>query len=131
MLEKIGKTGESIIMSNPSFRVLLIGDQPKCLRLLRRRQFEVTSAERLADGLAQVKARHVSLILMGLSLPDGRGAEAFGKVHEAVSHVPIIVLAKRAEEDLAASLMPLGAQDYLFVPELTGPMLDKAIHNAI
>ena len=44
--------------------------------------------------------------------------------------MPIIVLATRAEEKLAASLMSLGAQDYLLVPELTGPMLAKAIHNA-
>jgi FixJ family two-component response regulator len=45
--------------------------------------------------------------------------------------VPIIVLAAQAEEKLAATMMSLGAQDYLLVPELTGPMLAKAIHNAI
>ena len=28
-------------------------------------------------------------------------------------------------------MMSLGAQDYLLVPELTGPMLDRAIHNTI
>jgi sigma-B regulation protein RsbU (phosphoserine phosphatase) len=118
-------------MSNSSFEVLLIGDQPKCLRLLRKQPFEVVCAGRLADGLAQLKTRRIGLVLMALSLPDGRGTKAFVKVHEAAHHVPIIVLAARAEEKVAASLMPLGAQDYLFVPELTGPMLDKAIHNAI
>ena len=40
------------------------------------------------------------------------------------------MLATRAQEKLAASLMPLGAQDYLFVPELTGPRLARAIYNA-
>lgn len=117
-------------MSNPSFEVLLVGDQPECLRLLRQQPFEVVCAGRLADGLAQLKARNAGLVLVALSLPDGQGMEAFVKVHEAAPHLPIIVLATLAQEKLAASLMPLGAQDYLLVPELTGPMLARAIHNA-
>ncbi len=117
-------------MSNSSFEVLLVGDQPECLRLLRQQQFEVVGAGRLADGLAQLKTSPVGLVLMALSLPDSQGTEAFVKVHEAAPHLPIIVLATGAEAELAASLMPLGAQDYLLVPELTGPMLAKAIHNA-
>ena len=117
-------------MSNTSFGVLLIGDQPECLRLLRQQQFEVVCADRLANGLAQLKTSPVGLVLVALSLPDSHGTEAFVKVHEAAAHLPIIVLATQAEEKLAASLMLLGAQDYLLVPELTGPMLAKAIHNA-
>ena len=80
-------------MSNASFGVLLIGDQPECLRLLRQQQFEVVCADRLADGLAQFKAAHVGLVLVSLSLPDAQGTEAFVKVHEAAPHLPIIVLA--------------------------------------
>jgi PAS domain S-box-containing protein len=110
---------------------LLIGDQPKCLRLLRKQPFEVVCAGGLADGLAQLKARHVGLVLLAFSLPDGQGTEAFAKVHEAAPHVPIIVLAAQTEEKLAATMMSLGAQDYLPEPELTGPMLARAIHNAV
>jgi len=117
-------------MLNASFGVLLVGDQPECLRLLRQQQFEVVCADRLANGLAQLKTSPVGLMLVALSLPDTQGTEAFVKIHEAAPHLPIIVLATRAEEKLAASLMPLGAQDYLLVPELTGPMLARAIHNA-
>ena len=117
-------------MSNSSFRVLLIGDQPECLRLLRQQQFEVVGASRLADGLAQLKTAPVALVLTTLSLPDAPGMEAFIRLHEAAPHLPIVVLASQAEEKLAVSLMPLGAQDYLLVPELTGPMLARAIHNA-
>jgi PAS domain S-box-containing protein len=117
-------------MSNPSFGVLLVGNQPKCLRLLRQQQFEVVGADRLANGLAQLKTSPVGLVLVALSLPDTQGTEAFVKVHEAAPYLPVIVLATRAQEKLAASLMPLGAQDYLLVPELTGPRLAKAIHNA-
>jgi PAS domain S-box-containing protein len=117
-------------MSNPSLEVLLIGDQPQCLRLLRQQPFEVVCADRLANGLARLKTSPVGLVLVTLSLPDTQGTEAFVKVHEAAPHLPIIVLATPAQEKLAASLMPLGAQDYLLVPELTGPRLAKAIHNA-
>jgi PAS domain S-box-containing protein len=56
--------------------------------------------------------------------------ESFVKVHETVPHLPVIVLATRTQEKLAASLMSLGAQDYLIIPELTGSMLAKAIYNA-
>jgi sigma-B regulation protein RsbU (phosphoserine phosphatase) len=117
-------------MLNPSFEVLLVGDQPQCLRLLRQQQFEVVCADRLANGLAQLKTAPVGLVLVALSLPDSQGQEAFAKIHEAAPHLPIIVLATPAQETLAASLMSLGAQDYLLVPELTGPMLARAIHNA-
>ncbi len=117
-------------MSNPSFRVLLIGDQPECLRLLRQQQFEAVCADRLASGLEQSKTTSAGLVLTTLSLPDAQGAEAFVKLHEEAPHLPIIVLATQAEEKLAASLMPLGAQDYLLVPELTGERLARAIRNA-
>ena len=83
------------------------------------------------QGLAQLKTSPIGLVLVTLSLPDSQGTEAFVKLHEAAPHLPVIVLATLAQEKLAASLMPLGAQDYLLVPELTGPMLAKAIHNAI
>jgi sigma-B regulation protein RsbU (phosphoserine phosphatase) len=117
-------------MSNTSFGVLLIGEEPKCLRLLRQEQFEVFCADRLADGQKLLKTSPIGLVLVTLSLPDAKGKEAFVKVHEAALHLPIIVLASRAEEKLAESLMSLGAQDYLIVSELTGPLLARAIHNA-
>jgi len=117
-------------MSKTPFRVLLIGDQPECLRLLRQQQFEVICADGLASGLAKLKTDPVGLLLTGLSLPDVRGAEAFTRLHEAVPHLPIVVLAEQAEEELAASLMPLGAQDYLLVPELAGGLLARVIRNA-
>ena len=117
-------------MLKPTFGILLIGNQPKCLRLLRQQQFEVVCADRLADGLAQLKTSRAGLVLVTLSLPDTRGTEAFIKVREAAPHLPIVVLATRTQEKMAAGLMSLGAQDYLLVPELTGAMLAKAIHNA-
>jgi phosphoserine phosphatase RsbU/P len=117
-------------MSNSPFRVLLLGDQPQCLELLRQQQFEVVCADRLASGLAQLKTTPVALVLTVLSLPDAQGMGLFVKLHEAAPHLPIVVLASQAEEKLATSLMPLGAQDYLLVPELAGPMLARAIRNA-
>ena len=118
-------------MSNPSIGVLLVGDQPECLRLLRKEPFEVVCAGGLAEGLAKIKAGRVGLVLLSLSLPDGQGMDAFAKIHEAAPHAPIIVLAAKAEEKLAATMMSLGAQDYLPAAELTGPMLARSIHNAI
>ena len=57
-------------MSIATFAVMLIGDQPECLRLLRQQKFEVVCADRLANGLAQLKTSHVGMVLVALSLPD-------------------------------------------------------------
>jgi sigma-B regulation protein RsbU (phosphoserine phosphatase) len=118
-------------MSTSSIKILFIGDHLECLRLLREQQFEVTSAGRLADGLAQMKAGRVDLVLLALTLPDSQGVETYTKVHEAAPHLPIVSLAAPEEEAQAANTMRLGAQDYLLMPELTGPMLAKTIRNAI
>jgi phosphoserine phosphatase RsbU/P len=118
-------------MSYASFGILLVGDQPECLRLLRQQQFDVECAASLAEGLVRLKTSHASLVLVTLSLPDAKGTEGFVRLHEAAPHLPVIALATPTQAKLAAGLMPLGAQDYLLVPELTGPMLAKAIQNAI
>ena len=118
-------------MSTSSIKILFIGDHAECLRLLREQQFEVKCAGRLAEGLAQMKPCRADLVLLALNLPDSRGVETFTKVHEASPHVAIVPLASPAEEALAASTMQMGAQDYLLLPELTGPLLAKTIRNAI
>jgi PAS domain S-box-containing protein len=118
-------------MSTSSVKILFIGDHPGCLRLLHEQQFEVITAGRLADGLAQMKAGHHDLVLVTLTLPDSRGLETFTKVHEASPYAPIVSLATPEEEELAAGMMKMGAQDYLLMPELTGPLLSKTIRNAI
>ncbi len=118
-------------MSTSSIKILFIGNHPRCLRLLRGQHFEVQSAGRLAEGLAQMKASHADLVLLALALPDSQGVETFTRVHDASPYVPIVPLVSPEEESLAASTMQLGAQDYLLLPELTGPMLAKTIRNAI
>jgi len=117
-------------MSNATFGVLLVGQQTECLRLLREQHFEVTCADGLAAGLDQVKTAPVGLVLLCLSLPDAKGKEAFNKLHKAAPQLPIVILSTPAEEKLAAGLMAHGAQDYLPIPELAGPMLARTIRNA-
>ncbi|MGA2854148.1 MAG: PAS domain-containing protein, partial [Verrucomicrobiota bacterium] len=112
-------------------KILFIGEHPKCLRLLRKHKFEVKSAGRLADGLAEMKAGHPDLVLLALALPDSKGVETFTRVHEVTSNVPIVTLAASEEEELAEGTMRLGAQDYLLTSELTGAMLSKTIRNAL
>jgi PAS domain S-box-containing protein len=124
-------TSGNNFMSTSSIKILFIGDHPGCLHLLHEQQFEVTTAGRLADGLAQMKVGHHDLVLLTLTLPDSRGLETFTKVHEASPYAPIVPLAMPEEEELAAGMIKLGAQDYLLVTELTGPLLSKTIRNAI
>ena len=85
----------------------------------------------MADGLAQLKARHFGLVLSGIFAAGWPRSEDVSP-RPAWRHPQCRSLCWRHKQrrELAATMMSLGAQDYLIEPELTGPMLTRAIHNA-
>ena len=104
--------------------VLLIEDEPSEALLIRKiledkpssklePSFTVIHHDRLADGLACLAKGGIDVILLDLSLPDGRGFETFTRVHSQAAEVPIIVLTGFEDEILVAKTLKNGAQDYL------------------
>jgi len=78
------------------------------------------SVERLPTALARLAGGGVDAILLDLSLAGGEAGgllDAFLKLRELASHIPIIVLISHGDEALALRAMRAGAADYLRVDQ--------------
>src|SRR5271166_3929018 len=124
-------------MTGPSNYVLLIEDNPGDADLVRLRLVEGKSAvdvscvNRLSDGLACLKEKSPSVILLDLNLPDSQGAETFRKVLEKAPEVPIVILSGQDDEVLAMKALHQGVQDYLVKGAISSGGLDRAMRYAV
>ncbi|HTM10009.1 MAG TPA: ATP-binding protein [Verrucomicrobiae bacterium] len=124
---------------NPApIKVLLVEDNPGDARLLKEELadaggagFEVTHAVRLSAALERLQRERFSIILLDLSLPDGRGLETLFSVQEHASNLPIVVLTGMESEELAAEALRKGAQDYLVKGTVDSDLLVRSIRYAI
>lgn len=123
----------------PSFRVLIIEDSPGDRFLLRemievdpRAQFVVAhTAETLARGIELARASMPDVAMVDLTLPDSGGVEAFLRLHEAMPHMPVIVLGESDDEDLALEVVHRGASDYLLKSRMDPHLLHRSLRYAI
>jgi len=124
-------------MIQSSTHVLLIEDNPGDADLVRLRLVEsnplvdVSCVTRLADGIASLKEKPPSLVLLDLNLPDSQGAETFRKLLDKAPNVPVVILSGQDDEGLAIKALHQGAQDYLVKGGLTTAELDRAMRYAI
>ena len=124
-------------MNGQSTHVLMIEDNPGDADLVRLRLVEGKSAvdvncvNRLSDGLASLKDKSPSIILLDLNLPDSQGAETFRKVLEKAPDVPIVILSGQDDEALAIKALHQGVQDYLVKGAISSNGLDRAMRYAI
>src|SRR5258706_11241926 len=77
-----------------------------------RAPFTVHFADRLAQGLEQLSAGEMALVILDLSLPDSFGLETFTKVYTHSPAVPIIVLTGNDDDALALSAVKGGAPGF-------------------
>ena len=121
-----------------STRILLVEDNPADALIVREaledanhRQFEVTEAQRLAEGVRRLHESRFEVVLLDLGLPDSQGLETFVRLRGEAGELPILVLTGLADENLAARTLQEGAQDYLLKVEVGGRRLVSAIRYAI
>ncbi len=93
--------------------------------------FEVTTVQRLEDGLRWLREKTFDVALVDLKLPDAHGMQAFERLCVAAPQLPLIVLTGNQDDRLAVQILRQGAQDYLLKHEATGPLLAKAIRYGI
>jgi len=115
--------------------ILLIEDSPsdaQLIRLLLRSdpQYAVTTATRIARGTAHLTQGRFDLVLLDLSLPDGKGIEALRRVRGAARSVPIVVLDDPHDEALAIEALREGAQDYLAKGQMDRGLLLRVLRYA-
>ena len=124
-------------MNNGHTHVLLIEDNPGDADLVRLRLVEgdsavnVSSVNRLADGLASMAKEPPSVVLLDLNLPDSHGADTFRKVLEQAPGVPVVILSGQDDEVLAMKALHQGVQDYLVKGDITSNHLERAMRYAI
>jgi pilus assembly protein CpaE len=102
--------------------VLLIGDDPAGIELIRGALAHLEGWLRLQcvgsllTGQARIAGGGVNVVLLDLALCRGEGDGRLGhfhKLHEAAPGVPIVLLCRAEEEDLALSAVRRGAADYM------------------
>jgi signal transduction histidine kinase len=124
-------------MSNGSKHILLIEDNPGDADLVRLRLVEahsdvaVSCATRLSAGLASMLVETPAMVLLDLNLPDSRGAETYRKVLDQAPGVPVVVLSGLEDEEMAASAVHQGVQDYLVKGSFDSKQLARAMRYAI
>ena len=119
-------------------RVLLIEDNPGDARLIELmlaeangNAFELRHADRLEEGLRELGAGDIDVVLSDLSMPDSHGLETFLRLQSRAPHVPIIVLSGLNDATVALDAVHQGAQDYLIKGEVDGQLLSRAMRYAI
>jgi two-component system cell cycle sensor histidine kinase/response regulator CckA len=119
-------------------RVLLIEDNPGDARLLKEMLSEARGgpfclqwAHSLSAGLEYLADCDVDVVLLDLSLPDSQGLNSLARLQTRSPQLPIIVLTGLDDEDLAATAVRKGAQDYLIKGQVDPHLLTRAARYAI
>lgn len=96
---------------------------------LRRKKFEVETAENGQKALALLKENHFDLVLTDLKLPDITGIDILKKTKELSSHTIVVIITAFGSIENAVEAMRLGAFNYLvkpFSPDTIEAVIEKA-----
>ena len=83
---------------------------------MERRGFEVTTADSMAAGVAEAKARRPAFAVIDLRLGDGSGIEVVSALREVRADARVIVLTGYGNIATAVAAVKMGAIDYLSKP---------------
>ena len=117
--------------------ILLIGDNPEDLRLIREMLKDISyfksnliSAETLKAGCEQAQKNNFDIILLDLN-PGPIVQQTFQKVIDCCKEIPVILITANEDEKLALKLIKEGAQDYIPKQRLNPVLLGKSILYSI
>ena len=125
-------------MKNNPISILLVEDSPSDVALFKGMlgeanafQFELTHCNMLSSALTLLSKESFGIILLDLTLPDGRGLDTVIRTHAVVPQVPIVVMSGLEDEELAVRALQEGAQDYLVKGQVDSNILIRAMRHAI
>ncbi len=109
-------------------RILIVDDEPDIRRFLRASlklyQYEILESSTGSDAIDQADNERPDLIILDLGLPDIDGVDVTRQIRET-SHIPIIILSVRNNENEKVEALDAGADDYLTKPFGMGELLAR------
>jgi len=99
-------------------KILVIEDDDTINRLLfdlLKDRYDVTQAYDGTEGKSLLESESFDLLLLDLMLPGVSGEELISTIREQ-SSVPIIVVTAKAEVNVLANVLKIGANDYIAKP---------------
>jgi signal transduction histidine kinase/ActR/RegA family two-component response regulator len=122
----------------PVYSILLIEDDRKDALMVKTIIDSITSfqnrfylASTLQKGLEYLDQCDINIILLDLILPDSRDMNTVKIVLGRKPNVPVIILTRTDDMDLAMEIVKKGAQDYLIKTELTAQLLEHVIKFSV
>ena len=79
------------------------------------------------ERLESAEVGDITAVVVDLFLLDSQGIETFDRVFRASPHIPILVLSRLRDEDIARLALRRGAQEYLLEERLDGDNLSMAL----
>lgn len=120
--------------------VLLVEDQAADARITQKMleqdaptesPLHITRAARLLEALEILEEKPVDVVVLDLSLPDGKGPDSILKINQLAPNLPIVVLSGMVDEVNMLRSLEYGAQEFLIKGECSGVMIRQAMYNAI
>jgi diguanylate cyclase (GGDEF)-like protein/PAS domain S-box-containing protein len=125
-------------MNDAVTRLLLIEDNPdeagpieSALSEKMGKSYQIERAGRLSDALAALGKAGFAIILLDLSLPDGKGIAVFEQVSRAAPNALILILSSAADEEIARLAVQRGADDYLVKEQVDAHWLPRTLNYLI
>ncbi len=118
---------------NPSPKSLLIVDDDEGMRdtltAILKRDYRLLTASSAEDGLAQLRQRHVDIMLLDVRLPGMGGLELLKLVRDQYDAVEVIMISAITDVETAVRAMKLGAYHYI-TKEFDYDALRALVRNA-
>ena len=120
-----------------AYQVLLVEDNEELLMLMRTMlsgRYRIVTAKNGREALEVVKKEELDLIVSDVMMPEMDGNELTRRVKENPewSHLPIILLTARTQDEDRQNSMRIGADDYIIKPFRLGELqlrIDNIIEN--
>lgn len=125
-------------MDAQKIKVLLAEDNPggspfwtDILSGIENANIQVRHVHQLSDIDKHIGDKLPDVIILDLTLPDGKGLSVFLEVYHMAPTVPIIVITKKDDLKLGVQVMQEGAQDCLVKTDIDAYLLNRSMHYAI
>jgi len=110
----------------PTFRLLIVDDEPKMLRALERAlsgwaadpsvEWELATVESTGDALAKLEQIPFQVVLSDIRLAGEDGVELLRQIKQRWPETEVVLMTAFATVENAVEAMKTGAQDYLLKP---------------